>query len=213
MSTAPHLLVHTEKMVNLHFNLLNWPYLNFTHRCKSTTYLFSLRKVLVERHGRIKDLKICLNVFSEKTELPDEMRRIGDYIAEMQEEAERAQQAPAATASSSKGGGGSTPSRTVAKQNTMKRDDGGSASAARGGSSDPTTSAEYNSPFDEAGGSAKDDDGDKDEEEKGTKKGEDNNKKGTRDQELPGELQVKIYYDFKPFDAEDPNPILLNWNC
>jgi hypothetical protein len=178
-------MMRSDPMVNLHFNLLNWPYLNFVHRCKSSTYLFSLRKLLVERHGRIKDLKICLNVFSEKTELSDEMRRIGDCIAEIAEEA--GQPPPP------KGGGGSTPARSVSKQATMRRED----------APDP-------SPFDDA---ADRDEGDKDEEGDGrTKKAADKASSAVH-QNVQGELNVKIYYDFKPFDAEDPNPILLNWNC
>ena len=62
-----------DNWVLLEFKLLNWKYMNFSQKFRETTHVFTVKKLLCERHGRIEDLRICLNSFSETTEIKDEM--------------------------------------------------------------------------------------------------------------------------------------------
>ncbi len=49
-------------------------------RCRASTHLFSIRSLLAARHGRIRDLTLCLGSFTEANELNDEMMTIGECI-------------------------------------------------------------------------------------------------------------------------------------
>jgi len=111
-----------EKWVTLDMNLMNWAFLNFKVKVRVKTHLFSIRQLLTEKHGRMKDLKICLHSFTEKNEMEDEMLTLEDYFED----------------------------------------------------ADPKI--------------------------EGKASGEE-------------EVVVRIFYDFRPHDSEDPNPILLNWHC
>lgn len=62
-----------DTFVILDFKLLNWKYMNFTQKFRDSTHVFTIKKLLKERHGRIEDLKVCLNAFSEPNEVKDEM--------------------------------------------------------------------------------------------------------------------------------------------
>ena len=55
--------------VTLSLNLMNWEFMNFEVPMRTSTYLFSIRKMLEDRHGRIQDLKICLGNFLEEKEM------------------------------------------------------------------------------------------------------------------------------------------------
>jgi len=62
-----------DNWVIIDFKLLNWKYMNFSQKFRDTTHIFTIKKLLCERHGRIEDLRICVNSFSESTEIKDEM--------------------------------------------------------------------------------------------------------------------------------------------
>ena len=68
-----------EEWVTLDLKLLNWNYMNFHHRCKTSTRLFQVKKILADKHGRIKDLKICKEQFAERNEMGDEMATLASY--------------------------------------------------------------------------------------------------------------------------------------
>ncbi|MBP7119391.1 hypothetical protein KBA63_04885, partial [Candidatus Woesebacteria bacterium] len=55
------------------FKLLNWKYMNFRAKFKESTYIFSIKKLLQERHGKLEDLKICFHAFTEPNEVKNEM--------------------------------------------------------------------------------------------------------------------------------------------
>tara|TARA_B110000305_G_C19315086_1_gene575983 strand:+ start:231 stop:587 length:357 start_codon:yes stop_codon:yes gene_type:complete len=112
-----------EKWVTLEMNLMNWAFLNFTESYRVKTHLFSIRRILEEKHGRMMDLKICLNSFAENNEMADEMLTLEDYFDN------------------------ATPKIEGKSKNEEK----------------PTI--------------------------------------------------VRIFYDFRPHDADEPNAILLNWTC
>jgi hypothetical protein len=40
---------------------------------KKDTYVSTLKRILHEKHGKITDLKICFNAFTESNEVTDEM--------------------------------------------------------------------------------------------------------------------------------------------
>ena len=67
-----------DKVVILEFKLLNWKYMNFSMQFRETTNVFSIKKLLAERHGKIESLKLCLNSFTEATELHDEMLTLAE---------------------------------------------------------------------------------------------------------------------------------------
>ena len=71
--TAPLPVTSLDTFVILEFKLLNWKYMNFTQKFRDSTHVFTIKKLLKERHGRIEDLKVCLNAFSEPNEVKDEM--------------------------------------------------------------------------------------------------------------------------------------------
>lgn len=48
---------------------MNWEFMNFEIPVRTSTYLFSVRKMLEDRHGRIQDLKICLGSYLEEKEM------------------------------------------------------------------------------------------------------------------------------------------------
>lgn len=62
-----------ERFVKIDFKLLNWHYMNFQLRLRENTHIFTIKKLLRERHGRLEELKVCLGAFSESNELVDEM--------------------------------------------------------------------------------------------------------------------------------------------
>mmetsp|Transcript_14024 Transcript_14024/g.23327 ORF Transcript_14024/g.23327 Transcript_14024/m.23327 type:complete len:148 (+) Transcript_14024:98-541(+) len=62
-----------ENWVNIQFKLLNWSFMNFSMMFRENTRIFTLKKLLQERHGRIDDLKLCFHAFNETNEIKDEM--------------------------------------------------------------------------------------------------------------------------------------------
>lgn len=53
--------------------------MNFTMKFRDSTKIFTIKKLLRERHGRMDDLKICKNSFTESNELNDEMLTLKEY--------------------------------------------------------------------------------------------------------------------------------------
>ena len=47
--------------------------MNFNMKFRETTHIFTIKKLLREKHGRIDDLKICFHAFTEANEIHDEM--------------------------------------------------------------------------------------------------------------------------------------------
>ncbi|CAM9307782.1 unnamed protein product [Heterosigma akashiwo] len=68
-----------EEWVTLQLNLLNWSYMNTEYRVKTSTHIFRIKNYLKERHGRIEELIICKDSFSEANEMADEMKTLEDY--------------------------------------------------------------------------------------------------------------------------------------
>ncbi|KAJ1420719.1 hypothetical protein B484DRAFT_452973, partial [Ochromonadaceae sp. CCMP2298] len=62
-----------ENWINIQFKLLHWTFMNFTMKFRENTHIFTLKKLLQSRHGRIDDLKLCFNAFNETNEIKDEM--------------------------------------------------------------------------------------------------------------------------------------------
>ena len=50
----------------IHFKLLNWKFMNFSMKFRETTHIFTLKKLLQQRHGRVDDLRLCFNQFTGK---------------------------------------------------------------------------------------------------------------------------------------------------
>ena len=47
--------------------------MNFSQRFREDTHLFSIKKVLQERHGKLESLKLCFHSFIDANEVTDEM--------------------------------------------------------------------------------------------------------------------------------------------
>ena len=47
--------------------------MNFSMRFKDETHIFTLKKLLHERHGRLDDLILCFHAFNEENEINNEM--------------------------------------------------------------------------------------------------------------------------------------------
>jgi hypothetical protein len=62
-----------DNYLNLEFRMLNWKYMNFNMRFREETHIFTIKKLLAERHGRVDNMKICLDAFSESNEIKNEM--------------------------------------------------------------------------------------------------------------------------------------------
>ncbi|OQR87183.1 hypothetical protein ACHHYP_09416 [Achlya hypogyna] len=69
----------TVELVTLDMRLLNWSYLNFKWKVKTSTRLFAVKNELEKRHGPITNLKICKDHFAEGNELTDEMMSLHEY--------------------------------------------------------------------------------------------------------------------------------------
>eukprot|EP00981_Chlorochromonas_danica_P013106 scaffold5806_cov171-Ochromonas_danica.AAC.4 len=52
--------------------------MNFTLKVREDTHIFSIKKALRDRHGRMDDLKLCFNAFTENNEVKDEMVTLYD---------------------------------------------------------------------------------------------------------------------------------------
>ncbi len=57
-----------ENYIILSFNLLNWAFMNFQQKFTEKTYMFTVKKILAERHGHLKELRVCIGSFIEANE-------------------------------------------------------------------------------------------------------------------------------------------------
>jgi hypothetical protein len=63
-----------ESWINIEFKLLNWKFMNFAQRFRTEeTHLFTIKKLLQERHGKLDSLKLCFYSFTDSNELNDEI--------------------------------------------------------------------------------------------------------------------------------------------
>ncbi len=70
--------VDPDNYVLLDFRMLTWKYLNFSMKFRDDTHIFTIKKLLAERHGRVADMQICFNAFSEANTIRDEMLTLKD---------------------------------------------------------------------------------------------------------------------------------------
>lgn len=47
--------------------------MNFAMRFREDTHLFTIKRILQERHGKLDSLKLCFHAFTDANELNDEM--------------------------------------------------------------------------------------------------------------------------------------------
>jgi hypothetical protein len=69
-------LVPTERdtFVMLRFKLISqWDFLNFEQKFRDSTHIFTIKKLLREKHGRMADLKLCFHEFSDSKRVANEM--------------------------------------------------------------------------------------------------------------------------------------------
>jgi hypothetical protein len=50
----------------------------FTQTFKEDTYVFTLKRILREKHGKIEHLQMCFRSFTEENEIHDEMMTLED---------------------------------------------------------------------------------------------------------------------------------------
>ncbi|CEG41574.1 uncharacterized protein PHALS_11911 [Plasmopara halstedii] len=81
IDVAPPIINESDPVyyVTLDMRLLNWNYLNFKFRTKTTTRLFAIKQRIQKQHGPILDLKICKEHYSEANELRDDMMTLAEY--------------------------------------------------------------------------------------------------------------------------------------
>eukprot|EP00605_Chrysophyceae_sp_TOSAG23-4_P000710 GSChrysophyteH1.ASY1.ANO1.794.1 assembled CDS len=58
--------------------MLNWKYMNFAQKFRDETHIFTIKKLLAERHGRVGDMQICFNAFSGANEVKDDMLTLAE---------------------------------------------------------------------------------------------------------------------------------------
>eukprot|EP01031_Cornospumella_fuschlensis_P036287 gene36287-44021_t len=62
-----------ENWIRIEFKLLNWKFMNFSMKFFENTNVFTIKRLLREKHGRIDDLKLCFHSFTDSNEVLDEM--------------------------------------------------------------------------------------------------------------------------------------------
>ncbi|CAM9357795.1 unnamed protein product, partial [Pylaiella littoralis] len=80
LPTEPALAMPSdEEWITLDLKLLNWKFLDFKHRARTSTHIFTIKNLLLEHHGRVDDLILCKGAFTEANELQDEMQTLKGY--------------------------------------------------------------------------------------------------------------------------------------
>ncbi|EGZ09621.1 hypothetical protein PHYSODRAFT_305099 [Phytophthora sojae] len=81
IDNTPPIIIEADPIhyVTLDMRLLNWSYLNFKFRTKTTTRLFAIKQQIQKQHGPITDLKICKGHFSEANELRHDMMTLAEF--------------------------------------------------------------------------------------------------------------------------------------
>ncbi|KAG7393313.1 hypothetical protein PHYBOEH_006122 [Phytophthora boehmeriae] len=79
--SAPPMIIEADPVhyVTLDMRLLNWSYLNFKLRTKTSTRLFAVKQQIQKQHGPILDLKICKGHFSEANEMLQDMNTLAEF--------------------------------------------------------------------------------------------------------------------------------------
>lgn len=73
-ANAPQLLEpDRENYIFLSFNLLNWAFMNFQQKFTEGTHIFTIKKMLAERHGHLKELTLCIGSYVEEYKIKNEM--------------------------------------------------------------------------------------------------------------------------------------------
>lgn len=73
-NSAPQIIeTDRENYIILSFNLLNWEFMNFEQKFNEKTHIFTIKKILTERHGYLKELRLCIGSFVEANEINDDM--------------------------------------------------------------------------------------------------------------------------------------------
>ena len=62
--------------ITLELFLKDWKFMDSSMRVKTSTQVFSIKKQLADRHGRIKDLVLCKEAFEPSKELKDDMKTL-----------------------------------------------------------------------------------------------------------------------------------------
>jgi hypothetical protein len=55
-----------------------WPHMNFDMKFKDSTRIFTIKKLLQNRHGKMDKLKLFFNKCDEENEIHDEMLSLAD---------------------------------------------------------------------------------------------------------------------------------------
>ena len=79
--------VNPDSYVLLDFRMLNWKYMNFAQKFRDETHIFTIKKLLAERHGRVGDMQICFNAFSGANEVKDDMLTLPCFPLESEDNA------------------------------------------------------------------------------------------------------------------------------
>ncbi|KAF4042403.1 hypothetical protein GN244_ATG05296 [Phytophthora infestans] len=84
IDSAPPIFIQADPVhyVTLDMRLLNWSYLNFKFRTKTSTRLFAVKQQIQKQHGPITELKICKGHFAEANELRHDMMTLAEYGVE-----------------------------------------------------------------------------------------------------------------------------------
>ena len=62
----------------LEFKLTNWKFMNFRMKLRENTYIFTIKNILKDKHGRMDDLRVCFESFHESKEVKDDMLTLLD---------------------------------------------------------------------------------------------------------------------------------------
>ena len=58
---------------------MNWKFMDDSTIVTDETHLFTIKKRLEEKHGRMKQLVICKDSYAERNELRDDMKTLKEY--------------------------------------------------------------------------------------------------------------------------------------
>ena len=65
--------------VALSLKLMNWKFMDDSTIVTDETHLFTIKKRLEQKHGRMKQLVICKDSYAERNELRDDMKTLKEY--------------------------------------------------------------------------------------------------------------------------------------
>ena len=84
LDDSPLVPAHLPIYATIHCKLVNWVFLDFTLKdvCLENTRLFSIKRKIKARHGRISNLRVYLGTMQPQTELKDEMATLEELGVE-----------------------------------------------------------------------------------------------------------------------------------